>query len=247
MTKPLLLILGGTGEALDLAARLVAEGRFRVITSLAGRTANPKRPRGEVRIGGFGGAAGLADYLRAEEVSLLVDATHPFAAGITANAARAAEETALPLLRLARPAWRPEARDRWISVPDLAAAAEALPAEARRVLLTTGAKGLEAFAARPEIHYLLRLVDPPRTPPPLQSCKLIIARGPFAMEDETALFREKGVEVLVTKNSGGPAAKLTVARALGLPVVMVERPPEPPGVERCANIEALLAQLADLG
>ncbi|MQY33658.1 Precorrin-6A reductase [Streptomyces sp. RB17] len=231
------LILGGTTEARRLAAGLAARPGVRVTTSLAGRVTRPGAVAGEVRIGGFGGAQGLADWLRTHHVDALVDATHPFAEAITANAARAAAATEIPWVVLRRPGWRPGPGDRWYDVPSLAGAAEALPGLGRRVFLSTGRLGLAAFAHLTELHFVVRSVDPPEPPLPPDT-ELVLARGPFTVADETELLRTHRVEVLVTKDSGGEAtaAKLTAARELALPVVVVRRPPLPRGVAVVSDV-----------
>ncbi|MGW0209121.1 cobalt-precorrin-6A reductase [Streptomyces sp. NPDC003233] len=231
------LILGGTTEARRLAADLAARPGIRVTTSLAGRVARPGAVAGEVRIGGFGGAQGLADWLRTQHVDALVDATHPFAEAITANAAHAAAATGVPLVVLRRPGWRPGPGDRWYDVPSLAGAAEALPGLGRRVFLSTGRLGLAVFAHLTDLHFVVRSVDPPEPPMPPDT-ELVIARGPFTVADETELLRARRIEVLVTKDSGGEAtaAKLTAARELGLPVVVVRRPPLPQGVTAVSDV-----------
>jgi precorrin-6A/cobalt-precorrin-6A reductase len=223
-----ILILGGTGEARELAASLVARGAD-VTSSLAGRVRDPRLPEGSVRVGGFGGADGLAAYLRAEGITRVIDATHPFAAGITANAVRAAVDAGVPLLVLRRPAW--DAGPSWETVPDIRAAALAVarwPGEA--VFLTTGRRDLAVFAADDRHQFLVRTVDPPDGPVPPRMT-LILDRGPYTVPSESALIRDHRIGLLVTKNSGGPmtAAKLTAARDLGVRVLMVARPPLPPG------------------
>ena len=223
-----ILILGGTGEARELAAALIAAGTD-VLSSLAGRVRDPRLPEGPVRIGGFGGADGLVAFLRAEGISAVVDATHPFASAITANAAQAAAAAGIPLLVLRRPEW--DADPAWRAVADIRAAAAAVrgwPGAA--VFLTTGRRDLAAFAADDAHDFLVRTVDPPDGPVPARMT-LIIDRGPYTVGGEAALMREHGIGLLVTKNSGGPmtAAKLQAARDLGVGVVMVQRPPLPPG------------------
>ncbi|MFD5910051.1 cobalt-precorrin-6A reductase [Streptomyces massasporeus] len=242
--SPHVLILGGTAEARALAAALCARPGVRVTTSLAGRVAKPGALDGEVRVGGFGGASGLADWLRAEGVDALVDATHPFAESITANAARAAAGTGVPAVVLRRPGWRPGPGDRWHCVPSLDAAADLLPQLGRRALLTTGRLGLASFAHLTRLHFVVRSVDPPEPPMP-PDMHVLLARGPFTVPGETALLREHRVDVLVTKDSGGAAtaAKLTAARDLGLPVVVVRRPPLPDGVTAVADVEGVLERL----
>jgi precorrin-6A/cobalt-precorrin-6A reductase len=233
------LILGGTGEARRLATALVAEG-VDVLSSLAGRVADPAVPPGEVRIGGFGGAAGLTAWLQAHPVQSLVDATHPFAATMTVSAAAAAEATGIPLLRLQRPGWSPQPGDdwRWVDTPAEAALAVA---GFGSVFLTTGRRGLGAFAGLTG-RCLVRSVDPPDPPLP-ERTTVVLARGPFAVSDELALMRQHAVDVVVTKDSGGgmTAAKLAAARRLGVPVVLIRRPPLPPGVPTVATVEEALA------
>jgi precorrin-6A/cobalt-precorrin-6A reductase len=233
------LILGGTGEARRLASALVDEGAD-VVSSLAGRVVDPLLPPGEVRVGGFGGAAGLAVWLRAHPVQSLVDATHPFAATMTASAATAAAETGVPLLRLQRPGWSAQPGDDWRWVDSLAEAAVTV-AGFDSVFLTTGRLGLADFAGLTG-RCVVRSVDPPSPPLP-ERTTVLLARGPFTVPDELALMREHGIDVVVTKDSGGSmtAAKLTAAHELGIPVVLVRRPPVPPGVPTVATVEEALA------
>ncbi|CAL9636269.1 cobalt-precorrin-6A reductase [Streptomyces sp. enrichment culture] len=242
--SPHVLILGGTAEARALAGVLSARPGVRVTTSLAGRVARPGALDGDVRVGGFGGAEGLAGWLLREKVTALVDATHPFAESITANAARAAALTGVPAVVLRRPGWRPGLGDRWHPVPSLDAAADLLPRVGRRVFLTTGRLGLAAFAHLAALHFVVRSVDPPEPPLPPDT-HVLLARGPFTVPGETALLREHRVDVLVTKDSGGAAtaAKLTAARDLGLPVVVVGRPPLPEGVTAVPDVEGVLERL----
>ena len=241
--RPRLLILGGTAEGRALAA--AAEARFgsalTVISALAGRTRAPLLPAGEVRIGGFGGAEGLAAYLRDERIGLLVDATHPFATQISAQACAAAAQAGAQRLVLVRPPWRRVAGDRWIEVETVEDAAAAIPAGANRVFLTVGVRSLAPFAGRRNCWFLVRLVDAPVEAIPLARHRLICARGPFAEADERALLAEHRIDCLVTRASGGEAtvAKLAAARALGLPVVMVRRPPPPPGTQAGSVDDAL--------
>ncbi len=247
-----LLILGGTTEAralaaalddaLDAAAGLDGAPRSRVTSSLAGRVAEPRLPAGEVRIGGFGGPDGLADWLRAERVDAVIDATHPFAAVMSRNAAEAARTTGVPLLALRRPGWSPVAGDRWHPVPSLTDAARLLPSLGRRILLTTGRQGIGTFAHLDGLHFVARSVDPPEPPVPA-SLDVLLDRGPFDLDAERAVLREHRIDVVVTKDSGGAATapKLTAARELGLPVVIVERPPLPAGVPVAPTVGAALA------
>ncbi|MEU0970917.1 cobalt-precorrin-6A reductase [Streptomyces sp. NPDC005917] len=242
--SPHVLILGGTTEARELAAALAARPGVRVMTSLAGRVTRPGALAGEVRVGGFGGAEGLAGRLREQRVDVLVDATHPFAETITANAAQAAARTGVPVLVLRRPGWRRRPGDRWHMVASLAAAADLLPRFGPRVLLTTGRLGLSAFAHLTDRHFLVRSVEPAEPPMPPHT-EVLLARGPFTVADETALLRENLIDVLVTKDSGGAAtaAKLTAARELGLPVVVVRRPPLPAGVTAVPDVAGVLERL----
>ncbi|WNV76171.1 cobalt-precorrin-6A reductase [Geodermatophilus sp. DSM 44513] len=241
------LVLGGTAEARQLAGRLVAAGAD-VLSSLAGRVADPLLPPGEVRVGGFGGVAGLTAALAGgpRPVAVVVDATHPFAATMTAHAAAAAAATGTPLLRLHRPGWTAGPGDDWRWVDTLEQAAAAV-AGYRCPFVTTGRQGLAAFA-RLTAPCLVRSVDPPAPPLPPRAT-VVLDRGPFTVAGERALMVAHGVDVVVTKDSGGPmtAAKLTAARELGVPVVLVRRPPLPPGVPVVTTVEEALAWLAREG
>ena len=218
----LILILGGTAEAADLAARLHDHG-IQVITSLAGRTREPAPLKGEIRSGGFGGAEGLAAYIRENAISLLVDMTHPFATQVSANARKAAEFTGIKLIQWHRPAWERLNDDKWIEVKDIAAAVAAIPPNAR-VLLALGSQHIAPFAARPDVHFLIRMIDPPAAPLALPDHQLLIAR-PGSVEEEFTLLRDKHITHIICRNSGGKAsyAKLAAARLLGLPVIMIGR------------------------
>ncbi|WP_327258453.1 cobalt-precorrin-6A reductase [Streptomyces sp. NBC_01240] len=245
-----LLILGGTTEARQLAAELTGPGgdaTTRVTTSLAGRVARPRMPAGDVRVGGFGGPEGLADWLRTHGVDTVIDATHPFADTISANAAMAAKTTGTRLFALRRPGWTAGPGDRWHPADDLTHAAARLPALGRRIFLTTGRLGLAAFVTAPgadRLHFLVRSVEPPEPPLPRHT-DVLLDRGPYTVEGETALLRDHAIGVLVTKDSGGPAtaAKLTAARNLGLPVVVVRRPPPPDGVPVVHDVPSALQLL----
>ncbi len=243
-----LLILGGTAEALALARGCRARfGAMLALTnSLAGRTRRPVRPPGRLHLGGFGGADGLARYLRRAAVDMVVDATHPFAAAISANARAACEALPVPRLSLVRPMWARAAGDRWIEAADAAGAAAALRRlDQRRVFLTLGHRGLEAFAGMAEHWFLVRLVEPPEPPPPLDRHLLVIGRGPFRLADERAMLAEHRIGAVVCKASGGTAteAKILAARALGLPVIMLRRPAAEPG-RRVAGVDAALDWIA---
>ncbi|MCX4579204.1 cobalt-precorrin-6A reductase [Streptomyces sp. NBC_01571] len=242
--SPHVLVLGGTTEARRLAAELAGRPGVRVTTSLAGRVSRPGALEGDVRVGGFGGADGLARWLREQRVDAVVDATHPFATRITENAARAAAATGVPAVVLRRPGWRPGPGDRWHFAASLAEAAALLPPLGRRVFLTTGRLGLAAFAHLDGLHFLARSVEAPEPPLP-QDIEVLLARGPFTVDDEWTLLRAHRIDVLVTKDSGGEAtaAKLTAARALGLTVVVVSRPPLPDGVAAVPDVVSALARL----
>lgn len=210
-------------------ARLLADAGMDAVFSYAGRTHAPIAQPLPLRVGGFGGASGLAAFLRDQAISHVIDATHPFAAQMSRNAIAACNETQTPLLVLERPAWRAGPDDRWILVADPEQAARVLPDAPARVFLAIGKQNLASFATRPH-HYLLRLVDPPEGPLPLQDAEAVIARGPFTAEGDEALMRAHGITHLVAKNSGGAGAeaKLIAARRLRLPVVMIDRPRLPP-------------------
>jgi precorrin-6A/cobalt-precorrin-6A reductase len=224
MTLPV-LILGGTSQASALALALQHRADLAPLISLAGRTAQPAASAVPQRIGGFGGPEGLGRWLRDNRIAAVIDATHPFAARISTHAAEAARAENVPLAVYTRPPWRAQAGDRWLAVPDLAAAAAALGERPARVFVTSGRLGLAAFRAAPQHHYLIRCIDAPAPDHLPPDHRLILDRGPFALDDETALLRTAAIEVLVSKNSGGAASapKLTAARRLGLTVVMVER------------------------
>ncbi|WP_427890221.1 cobalt-precorrin-6A reductase [Kribbella sp. GL6] len=231
------LLLGGTGEARELARLLVADG-IEVVTSLAGRTIGARRPEGAVRVGGFGGVDGLVTWLQANPVDVVVDATHPFAAQMTANAAAASTQLDLPFLVLHRPGWTSGDDWHWVDTP--AAAAELLPELGSRVFLTIGRQGLDAFAST-GLWTLARCVDPPEPRPAW--CELLLARGPFSVTDEVRLLMQHRIDVLVTKNSGGPAtaAKLEAAQQLHLPVVVIRRPTLPAGLDVVTSPDQALA------
>lgn len=237
-----ILLLGGTADSRALAERLSGRDDVEVISSLAGRTERPASLPGSLRIGGFGGVEALVDYLRRERIDLLVDATHPFAVRITDNAAAACQLSGTPRLLVERPAWRAVEGDTWIVVPDAQAAADALPGLAGRVFLSVGRQEVEAFANLPRIWFLVRMIDAPRSALPLHRYEVVLGRGPFTESGERALFLLHGIQALVTKNSGGGAtyAKLAVARELGVPAVMIERPPHSEG-ETAASVEEALA------
>ncbi|MCG6859441.1 MAG: cobalt-precorrin-6A reductase [Salaquimonas sp.] len=221
----IVLILGGTKEAAELAVSLVAEHPdWRVITSLAGRTREPAPLAGETRIGGFGGADGLAEYLRTEGVTRLIDATHPFARQISKNARLATEKAGVPLETVTRPPWQKQPGDLWVEVNSLEKARDELPSGAR-VLLALGSQHISVFASRADVHFLVRMVDPPAEPLPLADHELVIGK-PGNVSEEKALLAAHRISHIVSRNSGGAAsyAKIEAARQMGITVVMVERP-----------------------
>jgi len=232
-------------------ARALADAGVRATLSYAGRVERPRAQPVPVRVGGFGGVAGLVAHLRVEGVTHLVDATHPFAAQMSAHAAAAAAKAGVAHVALVRPAWEPVTGDRWQRVPDMAGAVAALAGPPRRVMLAVGRLHLDDFAAQPQHRYLLRLVDPPQAPPPLPDHVVVVDRGPFDAEADAALMRAHAIDIVVSKNAGGSgaAAKLVAARQLGLPVLMVDRPPMPPctTVTDVAGVMAWLGHSADLG
>lgn len=236
------LILGGTGEARALAAALVADG-VDVVSSLAGRVSRPALPVGDVRVGGFGGVAGLADYLAHQGISRVIDATHPFAATISSNAAAACRETATPVLRLQRPGWeRHPLAGGFEWVDDVDSARERAELSGIRPFLTTGRQQLEAFAQWDDRYVLARVVDPPEWETPA-GWEVLCARGPFTYAAERALMEDRRVDVVVTKDSGGPLteAKLAAAHDLGVAVVVVRRPPPPGGVPVVEDVDLALS------
>jgi precorrin-6A/cobalt-precorrin-6A reductase len=241
-----LLILGGTTEASALARRIAGLPGLDPVLSFAGRTRSPAVPPIPFRVGGFGGIAGLKTYLTEAKVDAVIDATHPFAAQMSGNAAAACRDLAMPLVRLMRPAWSRQEGDRWISVPTMQAAVHALGESPRRVFLTIGGLQLAVFAAAPQHHYIIRTIDPPDAIDSLPSHRLILARGPFSVTDEISLLRDEGIQVLVSKNSGGSAVggKIVAARSLGIQVVIIERPPAV-DVPSSESIDAILAWIED--
>ena len=237
-----ILILGGTGDAVKLAAKLATVPEIEVISSLAGRTRKPAALVGQVRVGGFGGATGLANYLQENSIDILIDATHPCAGQITCNGAIASQLANIPHLMLVRPEWEKVTGDNWIEVESVEAAAQAIPESVKRVFITSGRQQLEPFLQRSHIWYLMRSIDPPDVE--LPNSKVLLDRGPFNLEQERKLLQDYQIEAIVSKNSGGSAtyAKIIAARELGIPVVMVQRPARPEG-EKVNDIEEAIAWL----
>jgi precorrin-6A/cobalt-precorrin-6A reductase len=226
---PRILILGGTAEARVLAGRLAGRAGLDVTLSLAGRTASPAPQPVPLRVGGFGGATGLADYLVSERIDALIDATHPYASVITANAVAAAREADVPFVVLRRPPWSAITGDRWREVSDTDEAVRALGQTSRRVFVALGRNELAPLKGAPQHHYLIRSVDPVDPPLALPHVSYVTGRGPFSEADDRALMGAHCVEVVISKNSGGAATygKIVAARALGIDVIMVRRPPAP--------------------
>lgn len=236
------LILGGTGEAAQLARALAAHPDMEVVNSLAGRTESVPDLPGMIRVGGFGGASGLADYLRAHAIDRVIDATHPFAARISAHAAQACAAVPVPRLMLVRPSWQKQPGDTWIEVETMAEAAHRIGKLARRAFLTVGVGDIGAFAGIADVWFLVRLIA--AQPLPLADYRVITGKGPFDALAEQRLMTAHGVEAVITKASGGTAThgKLAAARFLGLPVLMVKRPIPPHG-EQVDSVAAAIGWL----
>lgn len=240
-----ILILGGTAEARQLADVLGSDPRYAVQLSLAGRTRSPAEHTVPVRVGGFGGAEGLANHLRAQGFALLVDATHPYAARISANAVLASRMSGVPSIALRRAAWVRQDGDRWQTVSSIGDAVSVLGATGRRVFLTLGRQELLAFEAAPQHRYLIRSVDPVDPPLNVPDALYLTDRGPFRQDEEAALLRKHDIEIIVAKNSGGPASygKIAAARNLGIEVVLIDRPPLPE-VQAFGTVDELVRYLA---
>ncbi len=238
------LLLGGTAEARRLAAQLNRDQRIDVTTSLAGRVTHPTLPVGDARIGGFGGVDGIVRWIRENATEVMVDATHPFASTISRNAETAAEIADIPLVVLRRPRWIPGPDDHWIEAATLDHAAESVAATSHRTFLTIGRQGVPAFAHIDRTWFLIRSIDAPTGAMP-RNRELMLARGPFELEQEITTMREHGIDVVVTKNSGGvmTESKLMAARALAIPVVMIARPSAPTGVYCTDSVVELEAWL----
>jgi precorrin-6A/cobalt-precorrin-6A reductase len=236
-----ILILGGTTEARALAAQLAQRADLEVTLSLAGRTSAPLHQHVPTRHGGFGGVEGMVEYLSAAHIDLLIDATHPYAARISANAVRAARESGVPFLAIRRPPWTSVPGDRWMEVSDVAGAVTALGEQPQRVFLALGRQDLQPFVHAPQHHYLIRSVDPVVPPLAVPDARYILARGPFEEAADRDLLRSNRIASVVAKNSGGEAtySKIAAARSLGMKVVLVHRPPQPAGPSVATVQEAL--------
>ncbi|WP_246702590.1 cobalt-precorrin-6A reductase [Starkeya sp. ORNL1] len=244
MSTRRILILGGTTEARLLAERLAARDDINVTVSLAGRTRKPLDMPATIRVGGFGGAGGLAEYLRAEAIDALVDATHPFAATMSFNAAEAARLAGVPLLALARAPWEHQPGDIWREAADVAEAVSLLGATSRRVLVALGRNEVSALEAAPQHAYWVRSVDPVEPPLRLDEAHYIVARGPFPEGEERDLLKRHRIDAVLAKNSGGDATygKIAAARTLGIEVILVKRPPRPE-VPTAGSVEAAMVWL----
>lgn len=242
-----LLILGGTQEASELAKKAANLPNIEVKVSLAGRTSQAVASKNS-RIGGFGGVSGLIKYLEEEKIDSVIDATHPFAAKISQNAAVATEKLGLPRLMLVRPAWKPIQGDEWLEVENIQAAAAILPDFASRVFLTIGRQEVTAFAQLENIWFLMRMIEKPSSDIVLPKGLLLFERGPFNKDLEKQLLNQHNIDTVVSKNSGGDAtyAKIIAARELGIKVVMVKRPMLPQG-DKVENVEAALRWILDFG
>ncbi|MEN0040935.1 MAG: cobalt-precorrin-6A reductase [Pseudomonadota bacterium] len=219
-----ILLLGGTREAVALAAKLVAQGHD-VTTSLAGRTKEPREVEGKLRIGGFGGPEGLAHWITENRITRLIDATHPFAEQISRHAAMAAQTTGILFEQHQRPPWDAVDGDNWRIVPDLNTAAESLR-PGSTVLLALGSQHISAFSNRDDVRFIIRMIDPPAAPLPFADHELMLARPSAKAEEEAAFLRSKNVDTIICRNSGGKGAyaKIEAARMLRVPVVMIARP-----------------------
>ncbi len=244
-TRPRVLLLGGTSEGFELAARLSERHDLTVISSLAGRVIEPKLPPGLIRVGGFGGIDAMTSYLVSEGIRVVIDATHPYAAKISQNAEAACSRAGLPLVALVRPPWEQVDGDCWHGVSDFQSAADFVNTKASRVFLSIGRQELRTFSLCSDAWFLIRAIETPDCLPPHHT--LILRRGPFEIEDELQLLRVHSIDSIVSKNSGGSATytKIEAARALHIPVVMVERPFKHT-IEAVHTIEDVIAKLNPL-
>lgn len=234
--------MGGTADASLLAAAIARAG-IDAVYSYGGRTRTPADQPLPTRIGGFGGASGLADYIRREDITHVIDATHPFAAEMSRNAIAACGETGTPLIALERAPWTKAPGDNWIEVAGVTAAVAALPEAPTKVFLAIGRQHIVPFASRPQQAYTLRFVDPPEAPLPFPA-DVIVSRGPFTLDGELEMMRARGIAWIVARNSGGDGAraKIDAARMLGLPVIMISRP-RLPERSRVASLDEAMSWL----
>jgi precorrin-6A/cobalt-precorrin-6A reductase len=231
------LVLGGSAEGFVLAEKLAEIPGMKTITSFAGRTKKHRKPPGAYRTGGFGGVDGLCRYIKEKQITAIIDATHPFASRIKQNSDIAAGITKVPIIHLLRPPWKPQKGDNWLMVEDMRAAAAAIPHNITKVFLAVGRSELAAFSARDDLEFIARVIDMPKALPAIKNLSFICERGPFSYREDRKLLETCNIKCIVTKNSGGEAAyaKLQAARDLGLPVIMLARPPRPDG--KCVNNE----------
>ena len=238
------LILGGTGDASKLVARVANIAGIEAIASLAGRTLAPHTPVGNVRIGGFGGVIGLVNYLQEMKIDILIDATHPFAHQISENAAAATWEVGIPRLMVIRPPWQKLETDNWLEVENNLDAANALENQSQRVFLTIGRQEIGTFAHLHKIWFLMRMIDPPNADVIVPPGLILYDRGPFTLTSEEEILLKYNIDTIVSKNSGGSATypKIIAAQKLGIKVVMVKRPPVPSG-EQVPDVDAAVQWL----
>ena len=238
------LVLCGTGDAIELVAKLSEISDIEVIASLAGRTRQPASLTGTVRIGGFGGADGLTTYLQTQKIDYLIDATHPFAIQMSDHAVAATKAVGIPSVMLVRPAWEKVSGDRWIEVESVEAAVQAIPVTAKRIFLTIGRQQLAPFTTLKEPWFLIRSIESSDVVIP--NSKILLDRGPFSLDRERQLLRDDRIDLIVSKNSGGEAtyAKVVAARELDIPIVMVQRPVMP-NVEQVESVDRAIDWLQD--
>ena len=254
MAKTKVLILGGTGKARELVRQAIPmfDSTAEFISSQAGVTQDPIAIPGRMVTGGFGGITGLAEFMDHEQIQILIDATHPFAAQMSMNAVAACAQTNAKLLALTRPKWVAQTGDQWRHVADINSAVAVLSGTVQNVMLAIGRMHLDAFAPCPQHQYLLRVVDAPSGEVPLPNRSIIVDQGPFSVENDIALMRDHKIELVVAKNAGGSGAraKIDAARALNIPIIMIDRPyiPARPEVGTAQEVLDWLAHLAsDLG
>ena len=240
-----ILILGGTGDAISIAEKLSLIKNYKIITSLAGVTQKPRLPIGKTHIGGFGGREGLVNFLEANKINLIVDATHPFSTQIKENAIFASNELFVPIIHFVRDQWKMEIGDKWHMVDNLPEASNKLrelsSTRKLKVFLTVGRKGLADFADILNSKFVIRSIEKPLALGGFSRAEWIEGRGPFSFDNELKLLQQEQIDIIVTKNSGGLSgkAKLLAARTLGLPVIVVRQPPRPLGV-KCNTIEGIV-------
>jgi precorrin-6A/cobalt-precorrin-6A reductase len=240
------LILGGTGDARELAARVANITGIEAIASLAGATREPVTPVGNVRVGGFGGMAGLVNYLREMQIDVLIDATHPFASQISENAAQAAQQIGISRLLLNRPPWEKLPGDNWLEVENNIDAAAILENQGQRVFLTIGRQEISTFAHLQKIWFLMRMIDPPKADAIIPNGLILYDKGPFNLDNEKEILTQYSIDTIVSKNSGGNAtySKIIAARELGIKVIMVKRPPVPAG-EQVTDVDSAVMWLRE--